>query len=336
MKITTDGILNKMKTAVSFIFSFIMMCLVGTVFTALIFMAGKNLMYLVAGQPLSFFSLDFFLQGLFVMFPLICVIAQLLLILYIIRHPAGQILPFIMFTIISFCSWVILIPCDMQLADSYIKKSAVEEKPAPPMTPGYFREEVGGVYYYTRLLENGNADGVLLDVNDRYGSRKGGVYKFYDQKTANASAVPYADVLVKKAVEPSGMISYPMKVYNTLIDTAMKSWKSGFSTWLAFASLGLAFYALYGLQFASSWRLLNSFLILLFGNGISYLNYLIYIEKFFPEFVLAVTEKVSFISGPNPFIVLVNLVLFIIFAVYGVVMRIYRLKKRPIDDNDQE
>ncbi len=323
-----------MKTAISFIFSFILMCVVGTVFAGLLFMAGIDLKYLVAGQPLSLFSLEFFLRGVFFTFPLICVIAQLLLILYIIRHPAEHLIPFLMFVIIALVSWLILIPCDMQLADTYSKKAHVEDKYVQ-LSTGYFREEVGGVYYYTRILPDGTADGVFLDVNGS-SARKSGIFPFYGTSVTNAAAQPYADVLVKKAVQPSEVIAYPMEVYSSLIENALSSWQAGFGAWFTFATLGLALLAVYGLQFFSSWRLLNSFLIVLAGLSIAFLNYLVYSEKFFPDFVGGLSEHISFLSSTNPFIVLLNFVIFILFAAFGIVMGIYRHKKRLANLSDDE
>ena len=73
--------------------------LIGTLVFATLFMFSCNLTMFVTGLPGSFFSLDFFLHGVLLSVPLVCVVIQILLILYLIRHPNCQLISFVLYVV---------------------------------------------------------------------------------------------------------------------------------------------------------------------------------------------------------------------------------------------
>ena len=311
-----------MKRALYFAIIYIASLLTGTILFATLFMFSCNLSMFVTGLPASFFSLTFFVTGLIITFPLVCVIVQVLLILYSIRHPGHYRISLILYIVLGFASWLLLVPADLKLYaryENYLEQTRVEAS-----SSGFFRKDAGGVIYYSRIEENGNAEGLFIDTSD-FQDLENSVVPFFDVPAKNESAFPYSDILIKNSLEPPKIVTFPLALYSALLTAGQYSAALGFLAWLSFASMGLALLAVFGLQFGSSWKLANVAFVITGIITIVVINYLYYMN-IMPGVVREVSQKLSWlVSAKDPLIILVNFVIAILLGIFGVFMGIYRL-----------
>ena len=321
-----------MKRVLSFAVIYIASMLVGTFIFATLFMFSCNLTTFVTGLPASFFSLHLFMTGIFLSVPLVCVLIQVLFVLYLIRHPKSQIVSLIMYAIFGLVSWLVLIPMDLELIaryDSDTVSSRVEASSA-----GVFRKEASGIFYYSHIDEDGTADGVFLDTEGTF-NQEGTVVPLFDVTVKNESAFPYSDILLKDSLQPPALVIYPMQVYSALLTAAQYSSSLGIFAWLAYASLGLALLSIYGLQFASSWKLASVSVVVSAAGVIIFVNYLYYMS-ILPSVFKEVAAKLAELTGAkDPLIVLTNLIIAALLLVFGVFMGIYRLKGTSVLESEE-
>ena len=321
-----------MKRALYFTIIYLVSLLAGTLLFASLFMFSCNLSMFVTGLPASFFSLRFFVSGLIITFPLVCVIVQVLLILYIIRHPGSYRLSFILYLIFGLLSWLLFVPADLKLYNRY--ESNLEETRVTMTSSGFFRKEAGGVIYYSRIDEYGNADGLFIDTSD-FQESGNHVVPFFDVPAKNESAFPYSDILIKNSLEPPKLVTYPLALYSALLTAGEYSAALGFLAWLSFASIGLALLSVFGLQFASSWKLANVAFVITGVVIVIVINYLYYMN-IMPGLFREISLKLSWVTSiKDPFIILVNLAIGLLFSAFGIFMGIYRLNGTYLLENEE-
>ena len=321
-----------MKRAIYIAVIYLASIFVGTLVFAALFMFSCNLSMFVTGLPVSFFSLHFFMTGILLSVPLVCLLVQILLILYIIRHPSNHLLSLIMYVLFGLLSWLVFIPADMKLIARY--ESDVVSSRVEASSAGVFRKEENGVYYYTRVEEDGTADGLFFDTTGYLG-QEGMVLPLFDVAVKNESAFPYSDILIKNSMQPPLLVTYPLSVYNALLTAAEYSSSLGFLSWLAFASMGLALLAVYGVQFASSWKLANVICVLSCAVGVLFINYLYYMN-ILPDLLKEMAQKLSGLTGvKDPLIILINVVITLLYVGFGIIMGIYRLRGNSVLESDE-
>ena len=312
-----------MKRALTLAGIYVASCFVGTVLFAILFMFSCNITMFVTGLPASFFSLHFFLTGLLISFPLVCIIVQVLLILYMIRHPQKQVLSLICYAVFGLLSWLLFIPTDLKLIARY--ESDDIDSRIELTSPGVFRKESNGVFYYARIDEDGRADGLFIDTTGFLGT-EGTVLPFFDVPVSNETAFPYSDILLKNALQPPHLVTYPLAVYNAILTAAQYSLSLGFLSWLCFTTFALALLSVYGIQFTSSWKLANVACVITAAVVVIFCNYLYYMD-IMPAVLKEIAAKLSSLFGAkNPLIILINVLLTVICAGFGIVMGIYRTR----------
>ena len=321
-----------MKRVLSFAAIYIVSMILGTFCFATLFMFSCNLMMFVTGLPASFFSLHYFMTGIFLSVPLVCALIQILFILYTIRHPKNQFVSLVMYLLLGVVSWLVLIPMDLELINRY--ESDTVSARVEASSAGVFRKEASGIFYFSRIEDDGTADGVFIDTEGAL-NREGAVVPLFDFTVKNGSAFPYSDILVKDSLQPPELVMYPMQVYSALLTAAQYSASLGFFNWLAFASLGFALLSVYGLQFMSSWKLASVTCAVTAAAVIVFANYLYYMN-ILPSVFKEVAEKLSELIGvKDPLIVLANLIIAALLAVFGVFMGIYRLRGASVLENEE-
>ncbi len=321
-----------MKTALSLVISYLCLCVFGVALCGFLYMVCEGLVTFVVGQQMSFFSLDFFKKGLVFSTPAVFTVAQLRLILKVLKINSAKkkhiaeidrnlVVGILLHMLLISLSWFLVFPAIINFADSQSNSYVVTMN---PVSTGYFRENDSGIiYYYNDVHSDGTADGLIFDTNKK-DSTSLDVVPFKNLPTAGVSAYPYSDVLVKNAIQTPKGVSDVFNVYSTMLRMAKKSWNSGLSSWLVFASLALVIVSIYGFQFASSWRLINSIFTFLVAGFAIFMNYLYYVGKL-PSFVMDLDYSLSmFESGV---LLLMNISMFVIFAAFGIVMCIYRRRK---------
>ena len=321
-----------MKRVLYFAVIYAVSFLIGTLVFATLFMFSCNLTMFVTGLPGSFFSLDFFLHGVLLSVPLVCVVIQILLILYLIRHPNCQLISFVLYVVFGLFAWLLLIPADMRLIEKYESDTIISR--VNTTSAGFFRKEESGVFYYSRIESDGTADGLFLDTTGSLG-QEGAVLPLFNVPVKNESAFPYSDILIKNSLEPSPLVVYPLSVYNALLTAGTYCASVGFLTWLGFATLGLALLSIYGFQFLSSWKMANVSVVLTAAALVVFVNYLYYMN-ILPSSIKNMNARLSqFLGLTDAMIIFANIVIAFVFIVTGTFMGIYRLKGSSILESDE-
>ncbi len=319
-----------MKKTLSLIGIYFLVLIFGTILFATIFMLGSDLTTVVSGQNITFFSVPFFITGVQMAFPLVSIFAGLLLILYLIRHPGNQILSLITYAALGILTWGLFIPIDLSALET--SEVSIKDYRKKVTSPGVFRKEESGVFFYTKVDDNGYADGVFIDING-FSSQEGNIVAFENLKTNNDNAFPYSDILIKESIEPPEFVTYPLAVYNALLTAALNSFSKGIAEWLCFATMAFALLAVYSIQFLSSWKLTSALSVITGGAVIIFINYFYYID-FFPKALKDFSSYISgFIPATNPIIAFINIVLGILLILYGIVMGIYRTNEKNMQED---
>lgn len=233
-------------------------------------------------------------------------------------------------------TWIVLIPLSLGFLSDLEAENENQNFQSQTTSTGIFRENESGVFYNSRILENGNADGIFIDTSG-LSENEEKIIRFYDSPVNNNEAYPYSDILVKNALKPPKYVTYPLEVYTSLLIAAENSHRSGFFAWLFFASFGLALAATYGLQFLSSWRLCSALFVAIGQILIVFINYFYYMG-FFPsglkQLESLISENFPF-SIENSLILAVNILISLILVAFGIVMGIYRTRKANLGENGE-
>lgn len=322
-----------MKKVLTIVLIYILTCVFGTAALGLLFMFNLDMLKYVTDAPATFFSLDAFLYGLSVSFPLVGIAVLVAIVLLMIRDKTHQIPGLITYAVLGLLTWLVFIPFSLTQLSSYETDNI--ELRVERTSPGVFREDSRGVFYYSRILESGNADGIFIDTNDFTG-KAGNVITFYDAPVSNASAFPYSDILIKKSLQPPKFVTYPISFYSVLLIAAEHMNSTGFLGWLSFATLGLALLSVYGVQFYSSWKLSSALSVLITVIAIIAVNYFYYMDMI-PQALKQFGKMLSeFTDADNPLIVVINVIMSGILILYGVAMAVYRFRKVEVSVTGEE
>lgn len=325
-----------MKKAFHIILIYLLVCVFGTAALAALFMFNQDMHSYVTDVPSKLFSLQSFLCGASVSFPLTASAALFAVILLMIRNRKNQILSLVIFVCLAAATWIFLIPLSLDFLSDLEAENENQNFQSQTTSIGIFRENESGVFYNSRILENGNADGIFIDTSGLSGNEEK-IIRFYDSPVNNSEAYPYSDILVKNALEPPKYVTYPLEVYTSLLTAADNSHRFGFFAWLFFASFGLALAATYGLQFFSSWRLCSALSVATGQILIVFINYFYYMG-FFPsslkQLESLISENLPF-SIENSLILAINILISLILVAFGIVMGIYRTRKANLSENGE-
>src|SRR5574344_725477 len=280
------------KTSLKLIPAFLAIGIIGTAIGACLYMVYAACTFLVAGESLAVFSVSLFLRGVFLSFPVCMTVSAMLLTLYLVRHPALPVIPLCMYMALVAAAWLVFIPLCTTLSHSYAPKEvqAVEQR---SMSPGFFRHENGYLFYYSRVAYDKSVDGVCVDNANNDGK----VYTFEGLPLAQTKK-DFSDSLIEETIAMPKMFTMLMKVIEILESSGRDAWNAGFVWWLCFSSLGLALLSVVGLRRVTSWRLLNTFVIIFATIGIVVLNALYYGTTFLggvPSIVESWFSKLRFI-----------------------------------------
>ncbi len=298
---------------------YVSVVLVGTLGGAFLYMLCMNLTRLVVGASLPFFSADFFLRGIFLLMPLMGMLACVLMILYEIRHSSGNFVKTIAFLIFGLFTWLFLIPLSLKCFS--VHEDMREDKNlAKMLSPEFFRREYRGIYYYSRILPDLTADGLYINlegINGEQGRvtvlKKSGIHAFSDSD--------FADPLIEDGIKMPVVLKAPLEVYDGLYRRAKTLFDMGYIYYLLFASAGLAFIGICGLRFCSTWRLLNALIVVLSSCLISAINYAFYYLPFFSKsklnlFVVRFFSEIGFVYT-DVTILVINILVCIVCSLIG-------------------
>ncbi len=304
-------------------------------------------MLFVAGQPLSFLSADLFIRGVFFVFPLICALSSLFMVLYVVRHPGKIILPLIIYILTGILSWGLLIPFSVSKSEEYASIPHVQKK-APLITPGFFREDNGGIYYYSRVGQDGKAEGLYIDLQGFTGSQ-GKILPIDNVPVNETAAEPFSDLLIRDTMTLPRVVKVPVELYKKQLAFASASRKAGYISWLSFASIGIALLSILGLRRFSAWRLLNASIVTAaffciagvnsacYGSGSFAGNAarsIVWWHALCPKFPHALSWFALQIQ--NPFVVLMNCGICLALIICGIVVAVVRNRREKAGTEDGE
>lgn len=311
--------LNKMKgaglkTSLKMIISYFLICTVGTILLACLYMIYSSCTLLIAGDAFNVFSRNLFFSGLVKALPICIAVSSIFLALYLIRHPSEVLVPLITYLILGFVSWFILLPLTTVFS-AKMKPFTVIENDERPVSENYFRESNDQIVYISSYNANGYVDGTVVELSPT----ERGVFSFTDIPLAERTS-EFSDSLIERTVTVPDICSVFVKGINVLFNTGTEYWSRGFIYWICFASVGIALLSLLGLKRMSSWRLINVFSIMAMAVIIFIANAAYYGVPQLQKYTFAVDQWfIKYTVIPNPCAVLFNTVITLIFTVWGII-----------------
>ena len=333
-----------MKYWLKVIVLFLSMCVLGTLVGALFVMLNYDIRMLIAGNDLTFFSADFFIRAIFVVFPCICVLSLALLIFYAIRHPSHPLALVLSYSVVCLLAWGGLLPLNKALSIAY-EEAPLYAPVAEDLTPGYFRKTAGNIYYYARtfhLAKNEKdvfGEGLMIDLAGLRG-KNGEIYSFGAALTVKPQN-SFSDLIFMEAAKMPVVVEVPVAAYGTLHTAARLSWQGGVIPWIAFASIGLALFSVVFLRNVNSWRFLNASIVAAASILVLAVNAILYAHLFFSDLSLACSDLFfdvgyylpDIFSGVarirEPLALFVNIGFVVLYALAGLFGRLIK-KRRPV------
>ena len=307
-------------TACTLLVFYVTIVIIGTVLLAGAYTVHALCRTLVAGQPLTNFNARYFIHGLFLAAPLMLIAIGPLLIFYLIRHSSRSWLPLCLYGLLYLvATWGVLLPLSFRLTLAHDHPQSDAAAAPTTLSPGYFREVNGRMFYYSSVTTENVAEGACLDLP----AATKDVYTFTHEKLPQSST--FSDSLIQASMELTPVMQQVMGLSRALYQMALTAYRGGRATWVTFALMGLAMVSLAGIRHISKWRLINVI-------SITYCAVLIIALNLLCPPVPSVNRlfaKLTFVA--NPFLALCNLLIFVLFALTGLVIDIRR-KARPAPD----
>ncbi len=312
------------KTSLRMIIAFFLICTVGTVFFACLYMIYSSCTLLIAGDAFDVFSRALFFEGLVKALPVCIAISSILLALYLIRHPSEVVVPLITYLILGLASWFILLPLTNTLAVK-VERLTGKEKEERIISENYFRKNGDQIVYISTYNAEGNVDGTVIELSPV----ERGVYSFTDVPLAERTS-EFSDSLIEDTVSVPLACSLLIKGISVMFSTGRDYLNKGYFSWILFASFGLAILSVIALKRMSSWRLINVFTILTLAAIIFTFNAAYYSVPQLQKYTFAVDRLfLKYPVIPNPCAVLFNLVITLILTVFGIINAIVKAPEKP-------
>ncbi len=343
MWITCDfGVYDQMKTALNMLIYYVVAVLAGLLVAAGIYMICCDLTMLVSGEEMKFFNWNFFVHGLLVTFPMVVSFVLGFLIFYGIRHSENHFFRLGTYILLCALTWLILIPLSFNLKKSY-EESFGQNPEVNRLSSGYFRKIDGNIFYFSRVSEDGKAEGIFIDLTGISGET-GKIVRFSEFKTdsiiKNNLTEAFADVSIKDAVELPAVVFVPLLVYEKLIEKAQNAWEGGFAHWLCFLSFVLAVCSVVAFQYTSGWRLINALAVLIAGGAVCLIDFAFYcgfifanVRKVWEGYFSSLAQNTggflkNLFLAEDPLLTFINLVCFCLIFVTGIFLFIFKHKKQ--------
>lgn len=326
-----------MKTAFNMILYYCAAVVAGTLLAASIYMISCDLTMLVAGEKLKFFNWDFFIRGVVTVFPLAVMVVLGLILFYGIRHRENHFLRLGTYIFLCAVSWLIVIPVSFDFGNKYTENFAKKYE-VPYLSSGYFRPEAGGIFFFSRVAENGTADGVFIDITGITGEQ-GKIVKFNNSIIDEDFSGQFADTLIRDSIKLPFVIIAPLELYSTVILKAKEAWSKGYVSYLVFLTFILALCSVVALQYLSSWRMINGLAVMLAGGIVCLINYAYHYGLIFKDtgaswsayFMQLSSQSTGFLkalfAADNPLLAVINLVIFAVLLCTGTLLYFVRGRK---------
>lgn len=314
------------KTSFKLIPAFLVLTVGGTLIGACLYMLYSACTQLVAGETISAFSRVLFSKGVCAALPVCASLSGVFLVLYLIRHPQLPFFPVTFYSALMVLVWLVILPACHQFTNTH-HNNLVDDTQKRVLSPGFFRKDGPLVLYYSQVYHDNSADGLCIDSTDSDGK----LFTFTSIPLAERDDV-FSDSLIEETVAMPKLFALMLAGDVILNKKASASYALGFGYWLCFATLGLALLSVIGLRRVTSWRLLNTFLVIFSTAGILAFNALYYGTGVLDKAVSLVNGwfvKLTFIH--DPFIVLCNVVTAAVFLLCGLLLDLFK-KNSDLDE----
>lgn len=192
-------------------------------------------------------------------------------VVYTIRYPQNGFARIMTHTVLSLLVWLIVIPACFVASQRFEEKNILEAK-EPVLTANYFRPDNGTLYYYAAVDGlTKTATGASFELND-INSATDGSALLENAPLLNSDIKPFSDVLIYDTLSISKLVDVVLPALRLSKENALEAFSGGIFSWLAFATWGLALYAIIGVRRLFHWRLLNFCTALLGFMGICAVN----------------------------------------------------------------
>ena len=327
------------------IFYYFATCFLGAIAGAGIYMLSCDLALLVVGEKLVFFNGSFFIEGIFTVFPAVSAVSLGFTVFYGIRHREHHFFRLGAYVLLCVFTWLCLVPVCFNLQKSWEQKNREKKESQTiidkPLSAGFFRPEAGGVFYFSRVEENGNATGLFIDLSGITGE-VGNTVRFFSSPVEDVFSGEYRDTLIRDAAKIPLVLAVPLKIYSVLQENARSAWNAGWFSWLSFLTFALALSSVIACQYASSWRLINVILVIFSSGVVCLINYAYYAEFIFKNLRLswkgffspaaaspALPLDIAFPEVPfEPLLATINLFIFALIFVAGILLYFIKYKNK--------
>ena len=247
-----------MKKAWFLVLQYILFLFVGSLLGVFIYTQFYSNINLVAGFPVAFSKYPL-VKGLFVFLPIVLLVIGMYLSLYKVRHFSNPV------------SWLVFLPLTLKCIDyvNPLVEKIDESKPENILSRGYFRQ-VGNIYYYFLEEQKGDIIQVISidSVPNSFGSIK--QLDLSNDSEFSKATYPFTDPIIKNSLNN---IPYRiMKVFDNVKENLFNALNKGIFSWLLVCSFGFALWSVYGLIRVSSWKLINTFMIIFMQGFIILVN----------------------------------------------------------------
>ena len=314
---------NSIKTAFQLLLFYVCVVIAGTLAAAGVYTVYVLCTHIVAGQGISAFGFKYFISGLLVMSPVVLVLTNLLMCLYLIRHASKGVLPFSVYIVLYALSWLGLIPLMFNVSAKYSLAHANDVEAREYLSTGYFRSVDDKILYYSRILEDNSSDGLVIDLDDPDNS----VQTFRNMKVPESHG--FLDYLIQSTIEMPPVTSTATRMTSQFMGLASATFRHGYVYWLLFATMGAALLSVYGIKRLSRWRLVNVVMIIFISLCIILFNMLAYSGLYKGSLCYPVVSAVNNFAKAltpvcNPTAVFGNLLCFVVFSTIGTVVHFKR------------
>ncbi len=317
---------NSIKESLQLLLFYVCVSIAGIVCAGAVYTVYVLCTHIVAGQGIASFSFAYFISGMLVTSPVILILTNVFMCLYMIRHGYNGILPTVFYVALYMLGWLVLIPLAFNASASYsaAKDSILHKNEV--LSSGYFRASGDKVLYYSFTGEESLADGLVIDFDDTENS----VQTFRSMRIPDRHG--FLDYLIESTIEMPPVTHTVVKYGSTLLSLSRSVYKKGFVYWLFFAFMGLALVSVSGLKRLSRWRLVNVVIIMALSLCIVLFNIFSYMGLVEGSLFYAPVHAVNNFAKPlasvcNPFALFGNLLFFVVCTLVGVIVHFKRIRE---------
>ena len=271
-----------MKTVLIELLAFVLLCVFGAAAGGFFIMIYHSVASFVVGSQLNVFSVQHFLVGAVIFFPIFLLFVPMFLFLTLVRHPSyNKVAGAVTIAVLSLATWIFAAPFfykASQRQGTFLLNSNSAE-----LTSGYFRKINGKLNYFT-LVTGNFVNGIR--ISDSYFSSHSNsrAIKILDNNYMNfkRDELGFCDPLVGENLTPPPALSNFLKGTAAIHQKAYEACMAGTLEWLFFSSIMAALVAIGAVISASEWKLADAFYITFDTFATLTLNYFCFTDRAAP------------------------------------------------------